>query len=122
MNRPSYRELNKKIKKARKAVLTNRISMVNPASIAADALELGYLVKDVLDVLADILKEITPREYAGQYPPQRAYESDILDTELLAFRWESKRLGGKIYLKFAIKEDRMWLVSLHQDRQGTGAE
>lgn len=35
MNRPSYRELNKKIKKAREAVLTNRISMVNSASIAA---------------------------------------------------------------------------------------
>ena len=35
MKRPSYRELNRKIKKAREAVLTNRISMVNPASIAA---------------------------------------------------------------------------------------
>ena len=122
MTRPSYRELNKKIEQARDAVLSNRIFVINPASVAADALELGYLVKDISDVLADILKEITPREYVRQYPPQRAYEGDILYSELFAFKWESKRLGGKIYLKFALKEGRMWLVSLHQDRQGTEGE
>ena len=55
MTRPSYRELNKKIEQARDAVLSNRIFVINPASVAADALELGYLVKDISDVLADIL-------------------------------------------------------------------
>jgi len=41
--RPSYKEINSKIKQAKDAVLRNRISIVNTASVAADALELGYL-------------------------------------------------------------------------------
>jgi len=39
--RPSYKELNSKIKQAKNAALKNRISIVNPVSVAADALELG---------------------------------------------------------------------------------
>ena len=118
--RPSYKELNSKIKQAKDAVLRNRISILKPASVAADALELGYLVKNVLNILSDILKEITPDDYVGQHPPQRSYESDILESELFSFKWASKRLGCKTYLKYAIKEKRMWLVSLHKDQNDKG--
>ena len=120
MRRPSYKEINNKIKQAKEAVLKNRISIINPESIAADALELGYLVKDMTNILSELLDEITPKEYVGQYPPQRSYETKILESELFAFKWESKLLGCKIYLKFAFKGDQMWLVSLHQDREGKG--
>ena len=118
--RPSYKELNNKIKQAKDAALRNRISIVNPVSVAANALELGYLVKDVSNILSDILKEITPYDYIGQYPPQRSYEPDIFESELFAFRWVSKRLGCNTYLKFAIDEEQMWLVSLHRDRNTKG--
>ena len=118
--RPSHKEINSKIKQAKDAVLRKRISIVNPASVAADALELGYLVNDISNILSDILKEITAHDYVGQYPPQRSYETDILESELFAFKWISKRLGCQTYLKFAIKEKRMWLVSLHQDRNKKG--
>ena len=118
--RPSYKEINSKIKQAKDAVLRNRISIVNPASVAVDALELGFLVNDLLNIFSEILKEITPHDYVGQYPPQRSYERRILESDLFAFRWESKRLGCKTYLKFAIKEKRIWLVSLHQDRTDKG--
>ncbi len=59
-----------------------------------------------------------PNHYAGQYPPQRSYEHDIEGYELLAFRWLSKTLGCRVYLKFTMKGKRMWLVSLHEDRKG----
>jgi hypothetical protein len=122
MKRPSHKELYNKIKQARNAVLENRIFVVNPVSVAADALELDCLVEDIPNILSDILEEIRPNDYAGQYPPQHSYEPQIMESELFAFKWESKRLRCKIYLKFALKERQMWLVSLHRDREATGEE
>ena len=86
MKRPFYTELNTKIKQAKEAVLKNCVSVVNPAGVAADASELGCLFKEISNILSDLLKEITPREYVGQYPPQRSYERQILESDLFAFR------------------------------------
>ncbi|MBW2038503.1 MAG: hypothetical protein JRI46_02750 [Deltaproteobacteria bacterium] len=118
MKRPSHKELNNKIRQAREAVLEDRIGIVDPVSIAADALELGHLIEDIENVLYEVLNEITPPDYAGQRPPQRSYEDKIKDCELFAFRWVSKRLGCEVYLKFTLKDDKMWLVSFHQHREG----
>ena len=117
MDRPSHKEINRKIKQAKEAVLENRISVLNPVSVAADTLELGIHLQDISYILIELLEEITPNEYAGQYPPQRSYEYEIEGYELLVFRWLSKKLGCKIYLKFTIQGNRMWLVSLHEDRK-----
>ncbi len=117
MLRPSYKELNKKIEQAREAALESRISTVDPETIAADALEIGYLVEDISNVLVDILNEITPHNYVGQKPPQRSYEDKIKGSELFGFKWDSKLFGCPIYLKFTVIKDRMWLVSFHQDRE-----
>ncbi len=68
----------------------------------------------------DLLEEIKPNDYVGQYPPQRSYEDEIKDCELLAFRWLSEKLGCRVYLKFTFKEDKFWLVSLHEHRKETG--
>jgi hypothetical protein len=120
MSRPSHKEINHKIKQAKEAVLENRISIINPISTAADALELDIDIRHIPDVLMHLLNEITPNDYAGQYPPQRSYEDEIKDSELLAFQWLSKKLGCRVYLKFAIKENQLWLVSLHQVRKMRG--
>lgn len=120
MVRPSHKELSKKIKKAREAVLGNRIAFVDPSVIAADALEIGCLVEDILDVLVEILDEISPSNYIGTRPPQRSYEAKIDGCELFSFKWESTRLGCEIYLKFAFEDDLMWLVSFHQHRETKG--
>ncbi|MBW1715842.1 MAG: hypothetical protein JRJ77_08470 [Deltaproteobacteria bacterium] len=122
MTRPSYKELYNKIKRAKEAVLGNRIAFVDPSVIAADVLEIGCLVEDILDVLTDILNEISPANYAGTSPPQRSYEADIEGCELFSFKWESTRLGCEIYLKFAFKDDLMWLVSFHQHRETKGGQ
>lgn len=120
MKRPSYKELNNKIHQAREAVLESRIYILDPEIIAADALEIGYLVEDISNVLSCILNEITPSNYPGQRPPQRSYEDKIKGYELFAFKSESILLGCEIYLKFALKEGLMWLISFHQHRETEG--
>jgi len=117
MNLPSHKEINRKLKQAKEAVSENQFSILNPVIIAADAIELGVDLQNSSFILIDLLEEITPNHYAGQYPPQRSYEHDIEGYELLAFRWLSKTLGCRVYLKFTIKGKRMWLVSLHEDRK-----
>jgi hypothetical protein len=116
MTRPSYKEINQRIKQAQKAVTGHRISLINPISIVADALELGFPVESIGNTLTDIFGEITPKSYVGQYPPQKSYEDKIAGSELYSFRWVSRHLGCRIYLKFALKENHFWLVSLHEDR------
>jgi len=117
MNRPSHKEISRKLTLAKEAVSENRISILNPVSVATDTLELGLNLRNISNILSDLLEEIEPDDYAGQYPPQRSYEDEIKDSELLAFRWLSKKLGCRVYFKFTLKETRLWLVSLHEDRK-----
>ena len=117
MGRPFHKEINRKIKQAKEAVSENQFSILNPFIIAADALGLGANLQNISYILIDLLEEITPNHYVGQYPPQRSYEHEIEWCELLAFRWLSKKLGCRVYLKFTIKGNRMWLVSFHEDRK-----
>jgi len=119
VDRPSHKEISRKVKLSKEAVSENRISILNPVSVAADTLELGLNLRNISNILSDLLEEIEPNDYAGQYPPQRSYEDEIKDCELLAFRWLSKKLGCRVYLKFTLKETRLWLVSLHEDRKET---
>jgi hypothetical protein len=119
MDRPSHKEINRKIKQAKETVSENRISILNPVNVAADVLELGFNLRNIANILNDLLEEIKPNDYVGQYPPQRSYEDEIKDCELLAFRWLSKKLGCRVYLKFTFKGYRLWLVSLHEDRKET---
>ncbi len=122
MDRPSHKEINRKIKQAKEAVSENRISILNPVSVAADVLKLGFTIEGISNILVNLLEEITPDDYAGGYPPRKSYESDILDCELFTFRWASTHFGGIIYLKFAFKGQRMWVVSLHEERKGKAGE
>jgi hypothetical protein len=116
--RPSQKELAKKLKEARESALAGRIMIVDQEVIAADALELGYLVEDIAGVLNRALEEIKPSDYAGQKPPQRSYERAILGLGLFAFRWKSRLMGAEVYLKFAVEESLLWLVSFHIHRDG----
>ena len=119
MDRPSHKEINRKIKQAAEAISENRISILNPVNVAADVLELGFNLRNIANIVNDLLEEIKPNDYVGQYPPQRSYEDEIKDCELLASRWLSKKLGCRVYLKFTFKGYRLWLVSLHEDRKET---
>jgi len=117
MSRPSHKELNKKIKEARKFSEQRRVSIVEPFSFAADAIERGYDVTDICVTVGGLLNEILPGYYAGDRPPQRSYEDCIKGADLFAFEWQSELLSVKVYFKFALVNDRLWLVSLHKSRR-----
>lgn len=89
MNRPSFKELSRKIEQAKGAVERNQIFTIDPEVIAADAIELGYEVSQLNKILSRILKEIAPKDYAGTRPPQESYKNTIRGFELFAFRWGS---------------------------------
>ncbi len=63
MDRPSHKEINRKIKQAKEAVLENRVSFIDATSIASDTLELGYMISEISDILVDLLAELTPEAY-----------------------------------------------------------
>jgi hypothetical protein len=119
MLRPSPKELEKKIREARRAVREGRVFILEQEAVAADAIELGYLIETELpEVLREILDKTDPGHYAGTRPPQRSYEREIEGLELLSFAVASARFGCRVYCKFALTQEAFWLVSLHRERKG----
>ena len=116
--RPSHKELQGKIALAKEAASEEAIDLADPVSIALDAQDLDYMVEQISTVLGEILAEIEPNHYTGKRPPQQSYKAQIRNCDLFAFRWESKRFGCESYLKFALKDNRLWVVSLHPHREG----
>jgi len=121
MVRPSHKEINRKIVAAKKAVSKDHIFLVNQEIIAIDALEMGYLIEDLPSILLELLENTRPKDYMGSKPPQKSYESKILDMELFAFRIPCDHFNGQVYYKFAINENGVYLVSLHKHREKGGA-
>ena len=78
MKRPSYRELDGKLKQAKEAVSSGCIRLVEPAPIYADLLEINVLIDDLAEILPQAIEEIRPVDYKGTRPPQRSYDSDEL--------------------------------------------
>ena len=116
MKRPTYSEIQGKIKQAKEAIARDDFRVLKPSVVALDAFALGVHFEEITSVLIGLLDEIKPGNYAGTYPPQRSYEDGISQRELFAFQWLSKRLGCVAYLKFAFEGSHLWLVSLHSDR------
>ncbi len=117
MKRPSHKELSGKIRAAKEAVAEGNISLINHAPIIADALELGYSIKnDLQDILLELLEDTKPEDYAGNKPPHKSYEKEIKGLELFAFKKECSYFSDDIYYKFTLYEDELFLVSLHKNR------
>lgn len=118
MSRPSHKELTRKLQTALQSVHANRILLVEPEVIVADAIDLGYSVRDELQaVLIDLLNTSCPDHYTGGRPPNRSYETRIRDLELWAFSVESPRFETRVYYKFALHNDYFYLVSRHVCRR-----
>ena len=101
--RPTHKELTRKIKQAVEAVSEGRICILDPEVIAADAIELGYRISDLSDLLIDALSALLPKDYIGHQPPEKSYEVGIKGAELFVFKACSKILGCDVYLKFVLK-------------------
>ena len=117
MNRPSHKELQGKLREARTAVGRGTVFLIDQETIAEDAIELGYDIgTELFEVLTDLLEAVPVGAYAGSRPPQKSYKDDIHGLDLFPFVLQSSRFGCRVYLKFALANASLWLVSLHKDR------
>ncbi len=112
--RPTHKELTGKIKQASRAVSDDWICILEPEILARDALELGYQISELSDILIELLSTIRAEDYIGHEPPEKSYEDKIKGIELFAFKAYSQRLGCDVYLKFGLKGEFIWIVSLHE--------
>ncbi len=116
MKRPSKRELYNKIKQGQNFVSQENILLIDPDVIAEDSIELGYQIAKLQIVLGQLLDEVKIEHYVGAHPPRKSYEPKIKDCELFEFKWQCKRLGYDVYLKYCLKGETFYLVSLHKDK------
>ncbi len=118
--RPSDRELLKRIKEAIESLKNCYGLFANFAKAVGELNDLNIGdSNDVWDLIAELLDEITPKDYAGTRPPQKSYEKTTMGKELFAFSWWSFKLKKKMYIKFALKDGRYYYVSLHESRPQT---
>lgn len=118
-DRPSKREIDKKICAAKMALQASRgfFAPISQKLVGElSELEIGD-AEEVWPLILELLKEIEIDDYAGSRPPRRSYEPNISNCELFAFSWLSKKLQKDMYLKFAIKEGNFYYVSLHESRK-----
>jgi hypothetical protein len=120
VHRPTDSELYKKLREAREILLKQKGLFANPAKAVGElnALEIED-TQDIWPLIRELLEEIRPEDYAGGRPPQKSYEKAIEGRELFAFSWLSKILNKKMYLKFALKNNQYYYVSLHEDKKRT---
>lgn len=116
-NRPSDRELTKRLNEAKEFLKNRHGLFVNPSKTVGELndLDIGD-ANDMWRLIRELLNEITPKDYRGTRPPQKSYEKVIVGLELLAFSWWSTKLNKWMYIKFVLKNKRYYYVSLHSSR------
>lgn len=115
--RPSDRELTKRLNEAKEFLKNRHGLFANPSKAMGELndLDIGD-TNDVWQLIRELLEEITSKDYKGPRPPQKSYEKAIAGLELLAFSWWSLKCGKQMYIKFVLKDERYYYVSLHQSR------
>lgn len=115
--RPSDRELIKRINEAKEFLKNRHGLFANPSKAVGELINLDIGdTNDVWGLIKELLEEISPKDYMGGRPPQKSYEKAILGLELLAFSWWSPKFAKNMYIKFVLKDERYYYVSLHQSR------
>jgi hypothetical protein len=119
VNRPSLREIDKRLKEAKDALCKRRTLFANPAKVVEELskLEIGDS-DEIWELILLLLEELQLTDYKGGHPPQKSYERAIAECELWAFSWTSPRLKKQMHLKFALREGIFYYVSLHESKFG----
>lgn len=120
MDRPSKKEIDCKIELAITLIKRNNFRFSNPRKNLEELFELE--IENIEQVVLDLLEEISLDDYKGKRPPERSYEPLIAHCELWAFAWHSLLFKNQMYLKFALKNEIFYLVSLHASKFPPGEE
>lgn len=116
--RPSNKELAKRLDEAKQFLKDKQGVFANPSKVVRELNALGIgETNELWELIKDLLDEIKPDDYRGSRPPQKSYEKAIVGLELFAFTWWSKKLSKEMYIKFVLKNERYYYVSLHQSRR-----
>ena len=115
--RPSDRELDKRLNEAKEFLKDRHGAFANPSKAVGELndLDIGD-TNDIWPLIRELLEELTPKDYRGSRPPKKSYEKAIVGLELLAFSWWSAKCTKQMYIKFVLKNERYYYVSLHQSR------
>jgi hypothetical protein len=121
-SRPTHKELSNKLRKTKELLGGGCIDILEPQVVLADSFELGYSFQlEFKAIVEEILDLAEPNNYAGSRPPLRSYETQIKGAELFAFVVQSSLLDNKgVYFKFALYQDVLVVVSLHEDKKQEG--
>lgn len=115
--RPSVREIHRRLEEARKAIYEHNVAFANEAKVVGELFNLNISdAEEVWSVILELLVEIKNTDYAGAHPPLKSTEPAIANCELYAFAWESSKFKKRMYLKFAVKDGFFYYVSLHRDK------
>lgn len=118
MKRPSNKEIDRRLRDARKALDNGSALFSNQSKVVGELMELDIGdSKEVWLLIRCLLDEIKLEDYEGWYPPQVNYESVGKGLELWAFCWNSPTLNKRMYLKFSVGKGRFYYVSLHKSRR-----
>ncbi|MBT7825050.1 MAG: hypothetical protein HN600_00510 [Bacteroidetes bacterium] len=112
--RPSYKELEKKLKSALECISEESYFILDITTFVKDLNELNCPNQSV--TISEVINELTPEHYCGNRPPKRAYNMKISNCELYEFVINSSYTETSTYVKFAFKNDNLYIVSLHKDR------
>jgi len=86
MNRPSPREIDRRLNEAKLALEENKAYFSNPAKVVEEltALNVGDS-GEAFVLISKLLDEVKVENYAGHHPPQVNYEPQGKGLELWAF-------------------------------------
>ncbi len=120
--RPSHKELSRKLSVARDRLSDGKwqpaFGYEGYVSFTKECEKLNlHTITEQAEALKKILQELTPDHYAGTYPPLVGSRGNIVRKELFAFCHESKFLGETLYLKFAVNEEQLFIVSFHKAKR-----
>ncbi len=116
--RPGINELQGKLLQAKTALTEDRCHFgINVEKLVDDFIELNIdNAEEIWPLLKELLEEITPEYYAGPHPPMKSADTN-LNCELFIFVWNSKKMKKNMYLKFAIKDNYFYYISLHKSKK-----
>ncbi|WP_228547106.1 hypothetical protein [Candidatus Neptunochlamydia vexilliferae] len=86
MKRPTFREIDKRLKEAKEALKNRCVAFANPGKVVGElmSLEVGP-TDEIWDLILKLIDEIGLKDYKGAYPPLKSYESKIQNHDLWAF-------------------------------------